>query len=146
MNETPQNPYGQPADPEEPSSTSPSWQPYGAPTPPPPPYGIQQPYGAPVPPYGVDPYGGPVSDKNKTTAGLLQLLLPLVGVCGVGRLYAGYTTVGLVQLIGFFVSFCLSAAFIGLPFLVGIWIWSIVDGILMLANPYRDSQGRLMRS
>ena len=47
-------------------------------------------------PYGVHPITGePYSDKSKVTAGLLQLLLPFIGICGVGRLYAGHAVIGI---------------------------------------------------
>ena len=65
----------------------------------------------PVPTYGRPmvpaPYGstrdraavvGQIPDHGRAA----QLLLPLVGVCGVGRLYASNIAIGLVQLLGFF--------------------------------------------
>lgn len=98
-------------------------------------------------PYGRDPFTGePLSDKSKVTAGLLQLLLPFAGICGVGRLYAGHTSIGLIQLLGWFVSIFLSFLLIGIPFVIGIWFWSVIEGILMLAGSIRDAQGRKLRS
>ncbi|MDE0777400.1 TM2 domain-containing protein [Nocardioides sp.] len=170
MSNPPHDPYGTPGTPEEPrepgepGETGPVWgssasyeqyHPGQAYPPPPAAYGYPPPpagsTGYPAVPYGYGaspgPYGRGVSDKSKTTAGLLQLLLPFVGVCGVGRLYAGHLGIGLTQLIGLFASFCLSAAFIGIPFLIGIWLWSVIDGIVMLAGSQSlDGQGRPMRS
>lgn len=153
MNNAPQDPYRPFGEPEEPTWGSaasgeeppPLYPQYPQYAPPPPPGAYPPPYGA-QPGYGVDPYAGQYSDKNKTTAGLLQLLLPFVGICGVGRLYAGHTAIGITQLVGAIVSFCASAFFIGLPFLVGIWLWTVIDGIIMLSNESRDGQGLLMRS
>ncbi len=103
-------------------------------------------YGAPQPGYGVGGFGGQYSDKSKTTAGLLQLLLSLIGVCGIGELYIGNTAIGVTQLVGFIVAFCASSIFIGIPFVIGIWLWSVIDGIIMLArSDFRDGQGRLLR-
>lgn len=99
-------------------------------------YGTQP--GYPPAPYGWGP-GNQWSDKRKITAGLLQLLLPFVFVCGVGRLYSGHTAIGLLQLILYFVGFLF------LPIAVGIWLWSVVDGIAMLAGRPVDGHGRLLR-
>ena len=47
-----------------------------------------------------------------------------------------------------FVAFCASAGLIGIPFVIGIYVWSVVDGIIMLSSTgtLRDGQGRLLRS
>ncbi|MFF0817661.1 TM2 domain-containing protein [Rhodococcus sp. NPDC003318] len=101
----------------------------------------------PVAPYGRDPLTGePLSDKSRTTGGLLQLLLPFLGICGVGRLYVGSTTIGLIQLLGMFVAMFMSLLLIGIPFMIAFWLWSVIDGILMLVGNVRDGQGRKLRS
>lgn len=105
-----------------------------------------QAYGHPAPYGAYDPSAGvPWSDKSRTTAGLLQLLLPLVGVCGVGRLYAGQTAIGLVQLIGFFVACVLMGVILGFFIAPAIWLWAVVDGIVLLASGGRDAFGRPLR-
>lgn len=158
MADDPQDPHRPPGHPEprpEPGAPGawgdPTYEPYAPPPAgaPHPPYGA--PYGAPPPypqahGYGPPVPGGQYSDKSRTTAGLLQLLLPFLGICGVGRLYAGYVGVGVTQLVGVLVSFCLSAFLVGIPFLIGFWVWSVVDGIIMLSSSAtKDAQGRLMR-
>jgi len=97
--------------------------------------------------YGLDPVtGAPLSDKSKVAAGVLQLVLSLVGVCGVGRLYAGHVGIGLTQLLGAVVSYLLICALIGLVTLPLIVLWSVIDGIVILASStVRDGHGRLMR-
>lgn len=85
----------------------------------------------PAAPYGVDPITGmPYSDKSKMVAGLLNILLPLVGICGVGRFYTGHIGLGIAQL------------------LLG-WltcgIWPLIDGIFMLMGKVPDSDGRPLR-
>jgi len=123
------------------------------------PYGAQAPWSGPhqapgwypggpyqTAPYGVHPASGiPYSDKSKTTAGLLQLLLPFVGVCGVGRLYTGHLAIGLVQLLGMFVGFVLILAVVGLLVVPAIWLWSVIDGAVILAGNSTDAQGRPLR-
>lgn len=127
-----QQPYGQQPYPEQQPYGQPA-QPFGQPAQP---YGQPAPYGAPGPagpyggdpeaPYGRDPFGVPLSDKSKLTAGLLQLL---VGGLGLGRFYLGYTTIGVLQLVT-----C-----------GGCGIWALIDGILMLTGKVPDPQGRPLR-
>lgn len=106
---------------------------YGPP-PPAPGMGMMPMGGAPMQgqaPFGVDPMTGmPYSDKSKMVAGLLNILLPFVGICGVGRFYTGHIGLGVAQL------------------LLG-WltcgIWPLIDGILMLMGKVPDAQGRPLR-
>ncbi|MDK1476328.1 TM2 domain-containing protein [Streptomyces sp. 549] len=73
------------------------------------------------------PNGQPYSDKSKIVAGVLQLVL---GVLGVGRFYTGHIGMGVAQLLT-----C-----------GGLGIWSLVDGILFLvSNDRTDSEGRPLR-
>jgi hypothetical protein len=115
-------------------------------------------YGAPVPVMGVanagfDPMTGqPYSDKAKLAAGLLQLLPGLfLTLGGIGRLYAGNTALGITQLILSVVvgwtSFWCGFFVFGLTWLVwfGLWVWFVVDGIVMLAGRPVDGQGRPLR-
>src|SRR6476620_10285387 len=69
--------------------------------PPPGQYGQQYPqaYMDPAAPYGRHPLTGePLSDKSKIVAGLLQLI-GLFGLVGIGRIYLGYTGLGIAQLV-----------------------------------------------
>jgi hypothetical protein len=113
-------------------------------------------YGAPVA-YGYDPVTGQaLSDKSKVVAGLLQIVLGfLFALGGVGRLYAGNTGLGVAQIV---VSALAWASFwcgvftlpflLGAPFLVygGIWLWFVIDGIMLMVGRPVDGQGRLLRS
>jgi TM2 domain-containing membrane protein YozV len=65
------------------------------------------------------------SDRNRLVAGLLQLLIP-----GTGRMYLGYAAHGVLQLL--------------LVPCVGVgWLWSVIDGILILAGGLKlDGYGR----
>jgi TM2 domain-containing membrane protein YozV len=115
----------------------------------PPPYSSQYPppypppgfYADPAAPYGRHPgTGEPFSDKSKVVAGLLQLL-GLVGVLGIGRIYLGYTTLGIIQLIGGLVFGLITC---GIGFIVPV-IWGIVDAVLIFTDKVRDSAGRPLR-
>ncbi|MGI5243976.1 hypothetical protein [Dactylosporangium sp. CA-139066] len=163
--------YGQPALPPPPMSAPPaSGQPYstayqmppvsGAPV-----SGGYDPYGQaayaqaaayPVPiamAQAYDPLTGqPYSDKSKLVAGLLQLLPAIVFlVGGIGRLYAGNIALGVTQLIlsitvGWLCVIC-GLFLLGVPFIIagGLWLWFVIDGIMMLAGRPVDGQGRPLR-
>jgi TM2 domain-containing membrane protein YozV len=80
--------------------------------------------------YG-DPYSGqPLSDKSKTVAGLLQILL---GSFGAGRFYTGHTGIAIGQIAATWLT-CGAGA-----------IWPLVDGIMILVNGGTDAQGRRLR-
>jgi TM2 domain-containing membrane protein YozV len=99
--------------------------------PPPPPAGA---YYDPSAPYGRHPQTGePLSDKSKVVAGLLQLL-GLFGLVGIGRIYLGYTGLGVAQLVVGLVTCGLGAV-----------IWGIIDAVLILTDKVRDPQGRPLR-
>lgn len=116
---------------------------YPPPYPPPPPAPGQYPpaagqyppaYMDPSAPYGRHPLTGePFSDKSKVVAGLLQLL-GLLGLVGIGRIYLGYTGLGIAQLV------------VGLLTCgIGAVIWGIIDAVLLLTDKVRDPEGRPLR-
>jgi TM2 domain-containing membrane protein YozV len=101
-------------------------------------------YADPEAPFGRDPVTGePLSDKSAATAGVLQLFL---GTFGVGRFYIESTQIAVIQLcLGvfgmLFTIFCL----IGLPVLIGVGIWALVDAIMIFSGNVRDNYGRKLR-
>lgn len=140
----PQDPFAP-----EPHPASGSPEPVSHPQPPPGPF----PY-PPVPyvGYEVDPMTGqPLSDKSRVAAGLLQLIPgACVSVGGIGRLYAGHTTLGIVQLgcsLVAWISIVCGLFTLFIPWVVaaGLWLWFVIDGIVLLAGRPVDGQGRLLR-
>ncbi|WP_442941694.1 TM2 domain-containing protein [Nocardia sp. NBC_00416] len=119
---------------------------YGQPPPgygqPPPGYGQPPPgYGPPMgpggynpmdpeAPYGRDINGVPYSDKQKLTAGLLQIFL---GSFGAGRFYIGDTGIAVAQIAATWLTCGLGG------------IWPLIDGIMMLTGSVQDTQGRPLR-
>jgi TM2 domain-containing membrane protein YozV len=98
---------------------------------PPPPPGA---YYDPSAPYGRHPLTGePFSEKSKVVSGLLQLL-GLFGLVGIGRIYLGYTGLGVAQLLVGVVTCGIGAV-----------IWGIIDAVLILTDKVRDPQGRPLR-
>jgi TM2 domain-containing membrane protein YozV len=71
-----------------------------------------------------------VSDRSRLIAGLLGLLLPLVGLNGIHRLYTGHIGLGILMLIT-----C-----------GGCGIWQLIDVILVFAGAVRDVEGLPLRS
>ncbi|MFN3729860.1 MAG: GYF domain-containing protein [Fimbriimonadaceae bacterium] len=68
------------------------------------------------------------STKSRVAAGILQILLP-----GVGRMYLGYSAIGVLQLMLAICSFGVLS------------IWSIIDGIIILTGGLRmDGYGRTL--
>lgn len=105
--------------------------------PPPPPPGAPVSNMDPVPPISARSYygsraadfGGISSPCSRIAAGVMQILLP-----GVGRMYLGYTAIGVLQLL-------LTICTFGL-----LWIWPFIDGILILAGTVKyDGYGRLLQ-
>jgi TM2 domain-containing membrane protein YozV len=101
---------------------------------PPPQYPAPGAYMDPAAPLGRHPLTGePFSDKSKVVAGLLQLL-GLFGIVGIGRIYLGYTGLGVAQLLVGLVTCGIGAV-----------IWGIVDAVLILTDKVRDPAGRPLR-
>ena len=109
-------------------------------------------YGATPGAYGYDPATGlPLSDKSKLVAGLLQLI---PGFClalgGIGRIYMGDIGIGIAQLVlgvaCWVIAICGAILILPAFMLLIPWIWSIVDGIVILAGRPVDEHGRLLRS
>jgi TM2 domain-containing membrane protein YozV len=133
-----EQPFGGPGETPPPYFPPPNYPP---PNYPPPYYPTPGYYPDPAAPYGRNPMTGePFSDKSKVVAGLLQLL-GLVGVLGVGRLYLGYTTLGITQLVG---GLVLGLVTCGIGFIVPV-VWGIVDAVLILTDKVRDPVGRPLR-
>lgn len=77
--------------------------------------------------------------KQKLVAGLLALF---VGMYGIHNFYLGYTTKGIIQVVGTFLSFILCLVFIGYVFLFGIAIWVLVEAIMIFAGGIKvDGKG-----
>ena len=69
--------------------------------------------------------------KQKLVAGLLALLF---GMYGVHNFYLGYTTKGIIQVVGTVLSIILCFILIGYISLIGIWIWVLVEAIMIFTG------------
>ena len=80
----------------------------------------------------MNPYGQQMmSNKDKTTAGILGILL---GGLGIHRMYLGFVGIGLLQLVVSVFTFGWGG------------IWGFIEGILILVqDDWTDSEGRLLK-
>lgn len=80
--------------------------------------------------------------KSKMTAGLLGIFL---GWLGIHRFYLGYNGIGVLMLILYIAGLILIIPTCGgaIALLVGVSIWGLVEGILILAGSFdKDAEGR----
>jgi TM2 domain-containing membrane protein YozV len=77
----------------------------------------------------------PYSEKSRVAAGVLNLVIP-----GVGRMYLGYYVIGILQLVVAILSVFILCG--------GGWLWSFVDGIIILngGGVSHDAEGRPLAS
>ena len=80
---------------------------------------------APLPaPYGHPPVGyHAVAPKNPAISLLASCFIP-----GLGTLLNGETGKGIGILVGYFVAILFSMVLIGIPFVIALWVWGMVDG------------------
>ena len=82
---------------------------------------------------------GPKGDKSKMAAGLLGIFL---GCFGVHNFYLGYTSKAVTQLVLTIVGIVLCCVVIGAFLVIGIEIWGLVEGIMILAGKIdKDAKG-----
>jgi len=81
--------------------------------------------------------------KSKLAAGLLGIFL---GGYGIHRFYLGYTGLGVTMLVLTLVGWATCWIIIGIPLLIGVWVWGLIEGILILVGSMNtDAQGQPLR-
>nr|WP_296773334.1 TM2 domain-containing protein [Rhodococcus sp. (in: high G+C Gram-positive bacteria)] len=95
-------------------------------------------------PFGRDPITGqPLSDKSKVAAGLLQIFL---GGFGAGRFYIGSNGIAVAQLLLLVFGWLTVFFGVGALVLLGLGVWVVIDGIMMLVGSVKDGHGRTLRN
>jgi TM2 domain-containing membrane protein YozV len=77
---------------------------------------------APLPLYGPEMYGPTVAPKSPAVSVLLSVFIP-----GLGSMVNGNGGVGAAILVLNIIGWVLAILLIGVPLLVGTWIWGLVD-------------------
>lgn len=81
----------------------------------------------------------PADAKSKIAAGLLAIFL---GAFGIHNFYLGYTSKAITQLVLTIVGFVLCCIVVGAFLVLGIEIWGIVEGVMILTGKIdRDANG-----
>ena len=79
------------------------------------------------------------ASKSKILAGILGILF---GCYGVHNFYLGYTGKAVAQLVLTIIGMLTSWLFIGIVPIFAVWIWSLIEGILILTgNIDTDANG-----
>lgn len=80
--------------------------------------------------------------KSKLVAGLLGIFL---GIFGIHNFYLGYTGKAVTQLVLSIVGIILCCVVIGIFIVMGVWVWSLVESIMILTGKIdSDSKGNLL--
>jgi len=82
-----------------------------------------------------------ISPKSRLATALFAFFL---GDFGAHRFYVGKTGTAVVMLVLGLIGWATVWFLVGIPFLVIVGIWRLVDFILAVAGMMRDSQGRLI--
>lgn len=81
--------------------------------------------------------------KSKICAGLLGIFL---GAFGVHNFYLGYTKKAIIQLVLSIVGILTTCLIVGTFLVIGIQIWGIVEGIMILSGSIKtDGSGQLLK-
>lgn len=75
-----------------------------------------------------------VDKKKKPSQGIAiaALLLNILVLPGLGSLIGGRTTAGVLQLVLFIIGIPLSFILVGIPLVIAMWIWGLVTGIQII--------------
>lgn len=67
--------------------------------------------------------------KPSEAIAITALLLNILVLPGLGTIIAGRTSTGTTQLVLFLIGIPLAFILIGIPLMLGVWIWGIVTGV-----------------
>jgi len=76
-------------------------------------------------------------EKISQGLAIVALILNMILLPGLGTLIGGRTKEGIWQLVLFLVGLPLSLIFIGIPMLIGAWVWGIFSGVKIVQESSR---------
>lgn len=86
-----------------------------------------------------------VSDKSRLVITLLSGIPGLVfDIGGIHRLYLGKTGTGVTMLVLSIVGWFTCWFLVGIPMLIAVWIWSLIDFIFAVSGKMKDRNGDLV--
>ncbi len=68
-------------------------------------------------------------ETNDKTLAIVGLILNVLVLPGLGTIVWGDTKKGVTQLVLFIIGIPLSLILIGIPLLIGVWIWALISSI-----------------
>jgi hypothetical protein len=71
----------------------------------------------------------PAKSNNDMTMAIIGLVVNLAVLPGLGTIIGGQTSKGVWQLVLFAIGIPLSIILIGIPLIIGVWIWALVCSI-----------------
>lgn len=74
------------------------------------------------------------NQKISNSTAVLGLILNILVLPGLGSLIGGKTTAGVLQLVLFLVGIPLAFVIVGIPLMFGMWVWALITGIQMLSE------------
>jgi len=88
-----------------------------------------------------------ISPKSRvaTTLFALPFCMPL-GMFGAHRFYLGKIRTAVAMLLLTIVGFATCWFVVGIPLLIGVWIWALVDFIYAVSGNMKDKEGRLIKN
>jgi TM2 domain-containing membrane protein YozV len=87
------------------------------------------------------PVAAGISPKSRLATTLLAWFL---GYFGAHRFYIGKTGTAIVMLVLGIVGIPLCFVFVGIPIVIGVAVWALIDFIFAVAGKMTDSQGLLI--
>ncbi len=103
-----------------------------------PPQGASASTGAPAGPVAV------ISPKSRLAATLLCAIPAFFGIFGIHRVYIGKVGTGVTMIVLSVIGLILSLILIGIPILIAMLVWAIVDFAEIVTGRMTDSEGLLI--
>ena len=87
-------------------------------------------------------FPGHTKQEGQPKSQLVALLLAVfLGGFGIHRFYLGYTTIGVIQLIMGVLGYLTSFLLIGIPILLALYVWVIIDIIRIATGTLKPADG-----
>jgi len=86
--------------------------------------------------------GQPLGNVSPKSRAALSILAFFLGELGIHRFYVGKIGTGIAMLLLAIIGYSTLAFFIGIPFLVVLGIWNLIDFIMAVVGNFKDKEGK----